>query len=378
MVIAVFGGAFDPFHSEHRKIITACKTELNADKVIVVPSYCPPHKSCRITDFSDRVDMVKAGICDLDYVYIDTIELDRNTVNPTSVVLPILKEKYPADRFYFVIGGDSMVHFHTWINPQKVAQNATLAVVAREGYDKLNEAVQNAKKDFGAEIVMLKTTGEEVSSSIIKATVELGLVPQNVPNAVFDIIKARGLYSRYSLIVARLKSSIPERTFKHSVSTTLYAMRFITKLNLNFDKVFLSCILHDCAKHIKTPMEGVPLPVVHQYTGAEIAQNEYGITDGEILGAIRCHTSGKPAMTDLEKLLYVADMTEPNRSFPGVEKLRKTLDRDFEKGFVDCVRACMDNLLEEKNPIYPLTVSCLEYYTKKKGEIPPQTLRRKR
>lgn len=373
MKIAIFGGAFDPFHSEHKKIILACKKELCVDKVIIVPSYCPPHKDSKITNFDDRTAMVKAATCDLDYVAIDSIELERNTTNPTNVVLPLLKEKYPCDKLYFVIGGDSMVHFHTWLKPEIVAKTATLAVISREGYIGLKESIENAKKQFKADIVLLNAVGEEVSSSIIKATIELGLEPQYLQNDVLYIIKEKGLYKHFFDMVSKLKNNIPAKTFAHAISTTLYAMRFVAKLNLNYTKVFTACVLHDCAKHKKLEIVGVPAPVVHQYTGADTAKKEYGITDEEVLNAIRYHTSGRENMTALEKLVYVADMLEPSRHYEGVQVLREEIEKDFEKGFYTCVKASMTKLIEEKNPIYPLTKSCLAYYTISRDDKSPAT-----
>lgn len=367
MIIAVFGGAFDPFHSEHKKIIIACKKELKADKVIVVPSFFPPHKSNGISDYNDRLAMVKAGTKDLDYVIIDTIEYERNSINPTSVVLPILKEKYPCDEFYFVIGGDSMVHFHTWMEPQKVAETATLAVIARAGYYDHIQAIENAKKEYNASAVLLKETGGEISSSIIKATIELGLESPNVQNNVYNTIKERQLYTQFSHLINKLKQSIPKKTYEHAASTTLYAMKFIAKLSLDYKKVFVACILHDCAKHIVKEIEGVPSKVCHQFTGAELAQTEYNITDIEVLDAIRYHTSGKPNMTNLGKLVFVADMLEPTRNYEGVEQLREELEKNFEKGFFLCIKASMEKILKEKYPIYPLTKSCVEYYTKNRN-----------
>lgn len=363
MKIAIFGGAFDPFHTEHKKIITACKSELGVDRVIVVPSYSPPHKACKISPYDDRYAMVKAGTADLDYVTIDNIEKERNKVNPTSTVLPLLKAKYPCEELFFVIGGDSMVHFHTWIYPEIIAKNATLAVVARSGVNGLAQAIKDAEKKYNAKIILLNFVGEEVSSSVIKASVELGLEPQNLQKEVIDIIAERGLYTQFKDIISKLKSNIPEKTFLHVSSTALYAMRFVTKLKLNYEKVFLACILHDCTKHLKLDCDGVPAPVVHQFTGADCAKNEYGIVDEDILNAIRYHTSGKPGMTALEQLVYVADMLEPRRHYDGVEILRSELDKDFDKGFYKSVEAAMAKLKEDKNQIYPLTKSCLAYYT---------------
>lgn len=63
--------------------------------------------------------------------------------------------------------------------------------------------------------------------------------------------------------------------------------------------------------------------LLHGPVGAYIAQSEFGITDEELLNAIRFHTTGRASMSRLEKIIFVADMIEPNRRFDGVERLRK-------------------------------------------------------
>lgn len=363
MRIAIFGGAFDPFHTEHRKIIVSCKKELSIDKVVVVPSFSPPHKNSPMSDFNDRFSMVIAGTADLDYVIVDKIEKERNTENPTYKVLPLLKEKYPCDELYFVIGGDSMIHFHTWIKPDIITKYATLAVISRDGYNGLNEAIANAKKHYGAKIILLNAEGEEVSSSIIKASIELGLDTQYLQKQVREIIYKRKLYKRYNDIVNKLRSNISEKTFQHSCSTVIYAMKFVSILNLDYEKVFLSCLLHDCAKNLNVEMKGVPSPVIHQFIGAETTKNEYGIIDEEILDAIKYHTTGKEEMSVLGKLVFVADMLEPLRNFDNVQMLRKEIEKDFENGFFLCLNSSYNKIAKEKNSVYPLTKRCIEYYT---------------
>jgi nicotinate-nucleotide adenylyltransferase len=365
MKIAIFGGAFDPFHSEHKKIILACKSVLGVDKVVVVPSQLPPHKSSLMTDFDSRCDMIKLATSDIDYVQIDDIEKNNKGTNPTYKTLPLLSKKYPCDELYFIIGGDSMVNFHSWIKPEVVAKYATIAVVKRDGYDNLEQSIYSARKDYNAKIVLMDVTGDDISSSIIKATIELGLETQNLQKEVLNYIIANQLYSHFSSIVNKLKEEIPTKTFNHVSSTVIYAMRFVAKLNLNYEKVFLACILHDCAKHKKIVLDNVPAPVVHQFTGADCAKSEYHIDDEEVLDAIRYHTSGKPDMSNLGKLVYVADMLEPLRHYDKVDDLREEIEKDFDTGFYKCIKSSMEKLIEEKNPIYPLTKSCLEYYTSK-------------
>ena len=89
---------------------------------------------------------------------------------------------------------------------------------------------------------------------------------------------------------------------------------------------------------------------------------EYGVTDAEVIGAIACHCTGKPGMNTLDKLIFCADMLEPARDFDGVEELRRTIRRDFEKGFRACLIRSYDYLVEKGADIYPLTLRAAEYY----------------
>lgn len=362
MRTAIFGGAFDPFHKEHRRIIIEAKESLGLDRVVVVPSFFPPHKDHLCSPYEVRRQMVAAGVADLSYVVIDDIERDRGTVNPTSVTLPLLKQKYPSNEFFFVMGGDSVTNFHSWINPQLIADVATLAVVERSGCGDFSAGVAELSRRYGAKTAIIKYIGQRVSSSAIKATVELDFETKDVSDEVMAIIRKNGLYKSFSDIVAKLKADLPERTFLHCCSTAIYGEGFAGQNKLTYEEVLLACLLHDCAKHIDSKIEGVPAPVVHQFVGADRARDFYGISDERILSAIRYHTSGKPDMTPLEKIAFCADMLEPRRCFAGVDDLRKIIEKDFEQGFVACVNATMAHLLTKGGEIYPLTKACAEYY----------------
>lgn len=362
MKTVFFGGAFDPFHSEHKAIIEGAKKELGADRVVVYPSFCPPHKDDPATPFDIRKKMAEEGTKDLPYVIIDTIEKERDRVNYSYEVIPLLKEKYPSDEYCFLIGGDSMAHFFSWVKPDVIAKEIALAVAARGDVVGLDDAVNRARTELGAKVVCLQVTGRAVSSSLIKARVEMGLPQTDVSPEVEKIIEQNKLYRQFSDTVEKLRSDIPEKTFDHVRRTVLYALKLNTELNLPYKKVFLAALLHDCTKHIKKEMDGVPPAVVHQYTGAEQAREKYGVTDEDILSAIGCHTTGKPDMTTLQKLIYCADVLEEGRDYPGVDELRKAIESDFEDGFRKCVKSCYTHLVESGKPFDPLTKTCALYY----------------
>ena len=144
------------------------------------------------------------------------------------------------------------------------------------------------------------------------------------------------------------------------------------------EKVIAAALFHDCGKNVPldspylegfTMPEGegkVPPSVVHQYVGAYIAENKFGVTDEDGLNAVRYHTSARENMSELEKLIFLADMLEEARSYEGVDLLRKLFWRG--QGLDECLeRALFETLefLKKKNAeIYPLTRKAYEFYKK--------------
>ena len=116
----------------------------------------------------------------------------------------------------------------------------------------------------------------------------------------------------------------------------------------------------------------VPPSVLHQYQGAYVAERFFAVNDKEIIDAIRYHTSGRPNMGELEKLIFLADMLEEERSYDCVEELRALFWR--KEGLDDCLTEALRQTLifiERKGAtLYPLTKAAYEFYKneRKKGE----------
>ena len=108
----------------------------------------------------------------------------------------------------------------------------------------------------------------------------------------------------------------------------------------------------------------VPEPVEHAFLGAFVAEKVLGIIDKEIIDAIRFHTSGRAGMTDLERVVFIADMIEKNRVYDGVDVLRAAVERDFEDGFRLCLKEETEHLIKKGQPIYEETLNAFNYYVK--------------
>ena len=162
----------------------------------------------------------------------------------------------------------------------------------------------------------------------------------------------------------------------HTLRVVIYALKFVDKLKLDYNKVFIASLLHDCAKNNinygyiynnkLVPLDSKNTPIAHAFCGSIVAKEKYGITDTEILDAIFCHSTAKPNMTNLAKLVYSADMLEEGRDFDGVEKLREKFDKDFDRGFIACLEKTVLHLQKENKEIYPLTIDAYNYYKSKK------------
>ena len=169
-------------------------------------------------------------------------------------------------------------------------------------------------------------------------------------------------------IKEKLKGKLKKNRYIHTLGVAKEARRLALIYGADADKAYLAGLLHDCAKgysideQIKLSKEyGVELddnllnspPVIHGFLGVEIAKREYGISDIEILNAIRYHTVGRAGMTVLEKIVYIADLTEENRDFDGVEELRQSVDKDLDRTLILCLKQQFVVQGKRENTIHP-------------------------
>lgn len=137
-------------------------------------------------------------------------------------------------------------------------------------------------------------------------------------------------------------------------------------------------LLHDCAKDYPKDMKlrfckeyHVPvdevmkkqIDLVHPFLGAEVAKREYGVTDSEILEAIKWHTTGKREMSVLDKIIFIADYIEPNRTpFEGLDKAREMAYRDLDETMEFILESTIEYVRERNRALHPYSVEALEYY----------------
>lgn len=373
MNIAIFGGTFNPVHKEHIKLAKAAVKELNLDKLFIVPTFAPPHKNVVPAPAEDRLNMLKIAFRGEERIAVSDFEIKNGGKSYSFVTAEYFASQYPKAKLFFIVGDDMLTDFKTWRYPERILAVCKLAVFGRKG----SEANRIAEKKyflerFGKEFIELDFCGEEDSSTEIRVYSALGLsVSDKTDEKVAEYIKEKSLYAggqceRYVI------DALTEKRLIHTANVAVTALKKCKEAKISEEKAYIAAILHDCAKY-KNPNDykefvlpsNVPPPVVHAFLGAYIAEKELCIRDEEVIDAIRYHTSGKPRMTSLGKLIFVADMIEKGRTYDGVEKLRAAFVGNLDDCFTECLKEEVIHLLNKKEYIYVETLNAYDYYVKK-------------
>ncbi len=168
-----------------------------------------------------------------------------------------------------------------------------------------------------------------------------------------------------------LKCKLKEKRYIHSLGVQQTAIQLAKIHNGSVEKASIAGLIHDCAKDLD---EDESLQYVHQLDillddvelhqkqlqhgviGAQFAKKKFDIQDEEILEAIRYHTTGKENMSLLEKIIYLADLIEPNRSFEGIENLRRQALSDLDNAVLMAFDHTIKYVIEMGALLHPCTI----------------------
>ncbi len=379
MRIAVFGGSFDPAHIEHIRLAERAIEELSLDKLFVVPAYAPPHKKGKVlSSDEDRLEICRLAFSHLEKAEVSDYEIAKGGTSYTYLTAAEFKRRFPQAELFWLVGTDMLRDFPTWKNPQEILSCVTLAVCGRaEKGAWIEEEEEKFFQLFGKKFVYLTYNATNISSTKIRVLAGAGMRLSGLtPPAVEEYIHRKGLYT-----IPCAKEALAlekENRRAHSVRVAELAASRANSLKIPEKRAIAAALFHDCAKNLpeNSPyLEGfvpptewgkIPKEVFHQFAGAYVAERYFGVDDEDILNAVRYHTSARENMSELEKLIFLADMLEEERSYEGVDKLRKLF---WEKeGLDECLKTALFEtikFLEKKGgDIYPLTLKAYEYYAK--------------
>ncbi len=377
MRIGIYGGSFNPPHKEHVAVAAAAVEKLDLDKLFVVPAFLAPHKSGDLMATSvDRLNMCHLSFDNVEKCEVSDEEVARRGISYTYVTVGRFREMYPDAEIFLVLGADMFADFPTWRETEIILASVTVAVAEREGED-IEDAKKAFKKQFKCDFVEIGYTGANVSSTKVRVKAALKEdVSDLVAPGVGEYIKDNKLY-RLTEDVASAKKMMKGSRWRHCVNVAVLASEN-RKLAKAFEQdAIMAGALHDCAKNLPesspylagfVPPEGIPEPVMHQFSGAYVAEHTFGIMNENILNAIRYHTTGRAGMASFEKLIYLSDLLEESRDFEGIEEIRRAFKTDLDEAMYLALCHEMKYLETQDRDICPLTKEAYEFEKAKREE----------
>ncbi len=357
MKIVIYGGSFNPPHCGHVEAAMTISQRLKPDKLLVIPASIPPHKELADNSPSaeERLLLTQLAFSEIPDVEISDMELKREGKSYTAVTLEELKTLYPDAEFYLAMGTDMFLSFEEWYRYRFLLESLTLAVFVRsEGEEaEIIGYADYLKKQYGAKIELLRHEPRAMSSTDIRDMLCRRMGASYLPENVYERIIANGDYdAKPELYWLREKAyaMLKPKRIAHVAGCETEAVKLAQHWGEDAENAAEAAILHDitkklllddqlilCDKYgiINDIAETQNVKLLHAKTGAAMAKELFNVST-EVYEAIRWHTTGKPDMTLLEKIIYMADYIEPNRDFEGVEELRslayENLDEAMELG----------------------------------------------
>lgn len=394
MNIGIYGGTFDPPHWGHITAARAAMEQLKLDKLVLIPDRVPPHKALPEGSASpeQRLEMAALATAELGrWAEVSDRELRRSGPSYTSDTLAALREEYPEDTLWLLMGSDMFLSLQTWHAPEEIMALARIAPFSREAEDESAAfAAQKARleREYGAQICIVQNPEvRELSSTEVRAALAAGRGSDLLPPAVYGYVLREHLYGTHKVLTGLAPdelrpialSYLKPKRMPHVLGTEQEAVRLVRRYGGDETQARIAALLHDCTKKLDMAqqlalcerygimldeLEQRALKLLHSKTGAAIARDVFGVEDA-VYDAILYHTTGKPDMTRLEKIIYLADYIEPTRDFPGVDELRKTVYEDMDKGLLMGLTMTIQEMEEMGNPIHHLTRDARDYLLKR-------------
>ncbi len=390
--IALFGGTFDPIHNGHILLAREFAARLNLDRVVLMPTFIPPHKiKTEMAPAIDRVEMCRLACAPHPELAVSELEINRRGASFTVNTLEEMKRAQPQTQLFLLVGADMFLTLGSWHRFADIARLAVLCTVPRDDVPmETLLAYADTLKVQGAQCVVEAFDTPHVSSTDIRERVRAGQsVKGLVPDTVAAYMAAQQLYTvvqehhspneQYCRI---LRGRLTPKRYRHSLAVAKQAEHLAHLYGADPDKAYTAGLLHDILKDTDGDSQlqifadfGILLDTVeqqspklwHAHAGAVFLEHILGITDPQILLPVRYHTTGRAGMSTAEVVLYLADFTSEDRDFPDVEVIRELAERDADEAMRYALAYTIEDLHAQGLPVHPDTLSCYEEYQERNG-----------
>ena len=389
MRIGIYGGTFSPVHVGH---VQGAKYALNAlqlDTLLMIPTGVSPHKALPegTPTPQQRLEMLQIAVQQEENIQASDIELARGGVSYTYMTLTQLRQQYPEDELFLIMGDDMFLSIDKWKETQIIYKEAALAVLHRGGDWAAVEEKAAELRQQGVRVELLENPVTVISSTQLRRLLAFRCAGPFLPEGVAAYIAEHGLYYRdyKNLSMEELEEAVisllnPNRV-RHTLGCRDTAAELAKLWGADETDAARAGMLHDVTKALDGQLQltlcreyGVKLDefsnknpkTLHALTGSLVAERIFG-ENKAVVDAIASHTTGKAGMNTLEKIIYVADYMEPCRDFPGVEELRHLAHTDITAALKLGLEMTLAVLHSQGREISPGSSQALEYLQSVKG-----------
>lgn len=377
--IAIYGGSFDPPHKGHRLLAENLARECGAERVFIIPAASSPFKNGTRVSGEDRLEMCRLTF-DGGLFEVSDVEIKRGGKSYTFDTVSEFRALYPDAKIYLFMGDDMFLCLDKWYKSAELLKMC-IPVAACRSHD---ENMLQKMRDYASSVPSLSDSGYilcaaepfEISSTEIRERLASGGSADEFLDAgVSAFIKKKGLYS---LIMNRdeefteiIRARLTPKRFNHSLCVAESAKELALKYGADENKAYTAGLLHDICKDtapaeqlkyllangvVPTDLEINAPKLYHAMSGALYIKKELGVDDEEIIGAVRCHTTGKKGMTLFDKILFIADFISADRDYNGVEIMREKAARSLDEAIIEGLSFTIKDLVENGKAVHPDTV----------------------
>ena len=385
MRLAFYGGSFNPPHPAHVRACRLAYESLKPDKLLVIPAATPPHKPLPdgSPDANERMELTRIAFRDFPEAEVSDMELRREGRSYSSDTVKELRREYPDAELVMIMGTDMLLSFEQWHEWEYILSECSLAVLPREEGDiaGISREAERLRSRNGARIYVLDVAPLPMSSSGMREMLVNRRGADELDGGVYTrIIKTRdyGAKPQLDWLRERAYKFLKPTRVPHVAGCEHEAVKLAGRWGEDTGDAAEAGILHDITKKLSMAeqlnlaekygivfdaLERQNLKLTHAITGAALSREVFGVTD-EVYGAIRWHTTGRPDMTLLEKLIYLADYIEPTRDFEGVEPLRALAYEDIDAAMALGLKMSLEELKAGGIVPHSATVEALRWYGK--------------
>lgn len=381
----MYGGTFNPPHMGHERLAKACVEALKLDRLLLIPTAQPPHKQLPpgSAQGEQRAEMARLMAGRIPRTQVCGLELERPGPSYTRDTVDRLRQLYPEAEFWLIMGADMFLSFHKWREPERIAQQCSLAVAARlpDSRRQLERQAAFLERELGARSRIVDCPVTVLSSTQVRSHIPEGKWQGELAPEVAEYIQKQGLYQEDPLEELRreVRGRMSEKRYRHTLGVEKTAACLAERFGEDVYQARTAALLHDLTKALDyeeqlklcgrygiiTDYGENGKALLHADTAAALARQEFGVSE-ETAQAVAYHTTGAPGMTALDKIVYLADCIEPGRDYPGVEKLRRLCKKDLDQAMICSLRQSIEHIQSKGGRPYWRTQRALEDFLAKK------------